>query len=55
MTSKLNVITQYIPELHKFLVPQAGDQAQFHINHKMELHLTQDTANRTINIFSPLT
>lgn len=55
MTSKLNIITQYTPEFHKSLVPQAGDQAQFHVNHKMELHLTQYTTNRTIHILSLLT
>lgn len=55
MTSKLDVITQYTPEFHKSLVPQAGDEAQFHINHKMELHLPHYITNRAIHVLSPPT
>lgn len=54
-TKPYHTVHSKTPEFHNSLVPQAGDQAPLHVNHKMEVHLTQYKMNSTVCLLFPIT
>lgn len=54
-TKPYRTVHSKTPEFNNSLVPQAGDRAPLHVNHKMEVHLTQYTMNSTVCVLFLIT
>jgi len=49
-TKPYRIVYSKTPEFHNSLVPQAGDWAQLHVKHKMEVHLST-SFHITVHVF----